>query len=81
MVPSIHNFIHFFKIGRPVQWYDLGPTAHENAGELVSGWHVAVTINQLAIGADGNELRADSGAVIVNAGQLRRGTPLDASQL
>lgn len=54
---------------------------HYRAGELVTGWDVAVAVNKLSRGAKENEIGGDTGAVIVGAGQLRRGTPVDMSTI
>jgi hypothetical protein len=47
-----------------------------SSGELVEGWDVAVRINQLSIGKPENTAGRDEGAVIVDAGQLRPGDPI-----
>lgn len=63
-----------------------GPFPHNDKhygvfGEMVSGWHVSVAINELSHGVEKNEVGGDSGAVITSAGQLRRGTPVDPAVL
>ena len=50
-------------------------------GELVSGWDVALAVNRLSHGLKDNAAGGNTGAVIVAAGQLRRGTPVDVANL
>ncbi len=52
-----------------------------SAGEVVTGWDVALAVNQLSHGVKDNEIGGQTGAVIVGAGQLRRGTPVDLSTI
>jgi len=62
----------------------MGPFPHNDKhygvfGELVSGWDVVQAVNLLARGVQGNELKGSPDAVIVAAGQLRRGVPVNVT--
>ena len=63
----------------------LNPAPHLDGkytvfGQVVEGMEVAEAVNALSKGLRDNTANASAGAVIVDAGQIRPGTPFDPSR-